>query len=340
MPLPSLEQPIENCSAVSPFEPDAKQQEDTQAKAKLVLFGLNDDYDSSGGGAKLFCTSTLSWTSLPETRKSRNGFGYTYEAGKLYIAGGVSHEADANGVSVLSLDSLHWLTLCTQLPTERRGCSVVVRDNTLLTIGGLNQMIGGSLHSIDVLDLDTLKWSQLPQMAVARAWANAKIHNNNLIIIGGIGRTGKFLACGEVFSFHTNQWSSFPAPMPHSRGDFGMVLNDNAVYVIGGWNDEGPVKSAECFNYSTNEWCVLSNIERSKSRPALLGYCNAAMLDEKIFACFADSCFVYDLQSGEWTRLPCEISMKLSHDMRPSRVIGDFDDQSSGLCPGIRCAVM
>ena len=49
--------------------------------------------------------------------------------------------------------------------------------------------------------------------------------------------------------------------MDNKRVSHGAVVLNNCIYVVGGWDGQGVVRSVEMFNPSTESWSVVSHYE-------------------------------------------------------------------------------
>jgi hypothetical protein len=291
-------QPKEPCStSIQNDSSDVLPNEVIADDDKVTMFLITDSITNE---TLVFNTDTLLWSVLPPPLRARIGCGTAVsDDGKFYLVGGWDR-GYVGGVDILDLYTLKWSTLSSKMSVLRSDCAVVVEGNRLIVIGGYSRDFE-DLASVEVCDLTTRTWSALPPMSCPRAWYSAAVHRNQLIVVGGYNYGQSYLSSGEIFSFEKGVWSPFPCPLLHARGWLGMAVEDDKLFVVGGRNREGVIKSAEMFDLKNRHWSLLPPVPLSSLSA---GDCSAAALQGKLYACFSDECFVYDIESEEWTSLP------------------------------------
>jgi len=123
-------------------------------------------------------------------------------------------------------------------------------------------------------DRTTLTWSQVADMAVARAWHVSECVNSKWYVVGGLSQYG-ISTMNEVWDIPNNRWDVIP-DMPTPRFGCCSVNDGRYIYVIGGVESyvdaySNPSASKvkyslrasnkiECFDTVDGTWAVLSSM--------------------------------------------------------------------------------
>ena len=83
--------------------------------------------------------------------------------------------------------------------------------------------------------------------------------NGKVYIIGGTNECSRTLDSVEMLSLISGSldWEESP-PMLNKRVSHGAVALNGFIYVVGGWDGQGVVKSVEMFNPEKGEWTEIS----------------------------------------------------------------------------------
>jgi hypothetical protein len=267
--------------------------ESTEEHSVLLVASITNE-------AHLLHLDTLLWEPLPPPPHLRMGCGTAVSSdGRFFLVGGWERGYEG-GVDILNLHTRLWTTLETRMAVLRSDSSAVVRGDELIVIGGYGLEFQ-DLTTVEVCDLKTQKWSFLPSMACARAWYGAALCGDNLIVLGGYQFGQSYLSTGEVYSFEKQLWSPFSMPLLHPRGWLGLAVENHVLFVVGGRNSRGPVVSMERFELNAGTWKMMPSVPASENSA---GDCSASIGDGRLFVCFSDEAFVFDIESSKWTQLP------------------------------------
>jgi kelch-like protein 2/3 len=96
-----------------------------------------------------------------------------------------------------------------------------------------------------------------------------------LLVIGG--QAPKAIRSVECYDLKEQKWYA-ACGMPSRRCRAGLVLLDNKVYVVGGFNGSLRVKTVDVYDIQTDQWAPGVAME---ARRSTLG---VAVLNEKIYA--------------------------------------------------------
>lgn len=119
---------------------------------------------------------------------------------KLYVAGGRRTSGVVNkyldfteaAVDVYDFTSNQWQSLDENLniPTERAGSPVVVKDQLLVVMGGESIAQEAAHSEVEAFDTEHMKWIRLPDLVRGRHGTGATIVNGKIYIAAGCGNRG------------------------------------------------------------------------------------------------------------------------------------------------------
>jgi hypothetical protein len=200
-------------------------------------------------------------------------------------------------------------------------------DGKLYVTGGINGGIlereeaffnVGTLKSGEVLDLATMQWSALPEMAARRDSHGMAAVDGKLYVIGGGDNHNVLnaLESGEVLDLATMQWSVLPK-MASRRSGLGMAAIDGKLYVTGGRDGMHRVLNCgEVLDLATMQWSALPKMASRRCGHGM------AAVDGKLYVtgggdgCKAlNSGEVLDLATMQWSALPKMASQRSRHGM-------------------------
>lgn len=131
-----------------------------------------------------------------------------------------------------------------------------------------------------------------------------------LLVVGG--QAPKAIRESEYLNFGTGEWCSFPFELPARRCRCAMVVLDEHIYAIGGFNGQSRVKTMVIFNPKENEWQQGASLQ---ARRSTLGAC---VINKRIYAVGGfdghiglQSSEVYDPVAKKWS-LIAEMSTRRS----------------------------
>lgn len=91
------------------------------------------------------------------------------------------------------------------------------------------------------------------------------------------GQAPKAIPCVECFDLKEQKWYTAKV-MPTRRCRAGVVLLDDKVYAVGGFNGSSRIRTVDVYDIQTNEWITGVSME---ARRSTLG---VAVLGGKIYA--------------------------------------------------------
>ncbi|XP_055845251.1 kelch-like protein 4 isoform X2 [Episyrphus balteatus] len=260
---------------------------------------------------------------------------------KLYFISGWDNTSKFN-VQKFDYERDEWSSLEWPRPILRRKFFAACVIDNLLVLGG-GDSGGRSTDEVECLDLQTLKWSRLPQMSMPRRWFALAELDGHLYAMGGID--SNWTNSVEKYNFKTNTWTEMPpmnsqlmytqsavvdgvlyAICAENRGlecydpqtnkwsrlppknefsaQYALGAVGGYLYAVGGHYAEGRSKTVERFDPKTRKWTKVASLKVGRSRISVTAFNN------KLFACgghdgreFLKIVEEYDPETDKWTQL-------------------------------------
>jgi kelch-like protein 18 len=184
--------------------------------------------------------------------------------------------------------------------------------NMVLAVGGARE---GSttnadhfLSSAEYYNPEKKEWLKVASMCDRRAGCRAAAANGMVYVFGGWD--GKHpVASGEYLNLNPTikelGWLRLPSNMHEKRLGAGITVADGRLYLIGGWDGEHSLKSAECFDTITNAWHTLPDMHEKRSA------CSAVHLAGLIYViggrsagCSLSTVECFDPAMLTWRKMP------------------------------------
>ena len=80
------------------------------------------------------------------------------------------------------------------------------------------------------------------------------------------GKKGIDILSKEVITYDTKSEKCSDLPsMNHARRSFSAVISGDVIVVVGGYGNEGKMKSVECYNASEKIWKDLPDMKKARA---------------------------------------------------------------------------
>ncbi|XP_068162817.1 kelch-like protein 10 [Antennarius striatus] len=130
-----------------------------------------------------------------------------------------------------------------------------------------------------------------------RGHAGCSPFNKKIYIYGG-----NYLQSCEFYSPKTNQWTRF-TNMSTRRGVLGVILYDNRIFALGGYDGHNYLRSVEAYDPETDQWNEIPPMLNNRQ------YCGTGVINDKLFVIGGgtkirkcNSVEYYDAKTNTWTR--------------------------------------
>lgn|GEM_PF-1121000 len=233
----------------------------------IYVFGGHTSYSSSDtvGAVQRFDPSAdPHWTSdgIAAMPIGLHAGAAVYLNGKIYIPGGIDSNNEINSSHlVYEIESNSWSTQ--SAPPIRASLYALTADperNVYYLIGGSD--LQGAVSNVQIYDLTTNFWSELPSMKTARYAHQSALIGGKLYVAGGSGALGG-LSSGEVFDFATRLWSPIAdlnRPRQYAVSAVGRDQSGRLFWLMIGGEDAttgAPLDSVEAYDLANNRWILL-----------------------------------------------------------------------------------
>jgi len=203
--------------------------------------------------------SDEAWTACECMFEKRHRFGCTFYRNEIYVAGGLAHKTETLS-TVESFSPNNGWTERAEMYEKRAGCCLVVHQGQLKVLGGQRgswfYRTMESLHDNSFFSM----WAseENGEMQQRRADFAAVNLNGCIYAIGGKSQSNKWLSSVEVFD--DCSWK-FVSPLNFPRSGHRACVLENKIYVAGGKNHLGPVKTIEMYIPENDLWTVIEVVK-------------------------------------------------------------------------------
>lgn len=187
------------------------------------------------------------------------------------------------------------------LPVEFKHPITLSEDNKIYVFSG--EFPG----TFGMYDIQSKKWTALPDLPVPVSFASGVLLNHSIYIIGGIDSLYRNTQAFQKFDLQQNLWTTLPS-IPNATSHTVSEVCQGKIYVIGGYlgEDQHHFQSSsliEIYNPVDQTWNKKSDMPTSRSDPSAVvindeiivagGYTNAGMTNivEK-----------YNASTNQWLR--------------------------------------
>lgn len=203
--------------------------------------------------------SLASWTSTTDLPSPRSGFNMAVCNGYLYVIGGYTGSGDLTEVIFAQINdngTIGTWESTTNIPAVRRACRCFAHNDYLYVTGG---------HSSTLTYYNTVwmtqsqpdgtigSWTSTTPLPAVSALHGCCVEDGNVYITGG-QNISTFYTTAWVTDVQTSgpldPWTPFP-DIPETRSGHGYCSYDSYLYIIGGTNWSGNLKSVRYAHISS-----------------------------------------------------------------------------------------
>jgi len=193
---------------------------------------------------------------------SSNGYLSTLDHGSvidestIYIAGGWNGNSK-NYFQQYNITTNSWLSIQNDgVFTSRCQFAMSIYDHIIYVIGGFHPAPDFIYNDMLSYDIKTNTWRSTTYKAIMCNRAHA--YNGAIYLIAGQTQSG-FVNDVMKYSIATSTWStvSTTGDTLTARRSYGSTINDNMIYVIGGWGSSS-LSDVMQFNIDNSVWTKIS----------------------------------------------------------------------------------
>ena len=153
--------------------------------------------------------------------------------GLVYVGGGTPTQWNASyAINCYNPTNNSW----SSIKTPYCHFTMTTLNSKLLIVGGQDKR---NKKTNQIFAMDGGQLRSYTKMTIARKWATAAGHQGMLIITGGSDDKYNTLSSTELFDTSSSRWYMC-SDLPHPHSELQSVIVDNILYLLGGYNKDGP----------------------------------------------------------------------------------------------------
>lgn len=223
-----------------------------------------------------FDPRTQTWRVLPPLSTPRYIHAAVNLNNELYLMGGyrigtntkalLENQTEARGaiglVEKYNPQSGKWQRL-PDLLEPRFMPAATTHQGKIYVAGGGSQK--GILNSVEIFDTQTQSWQKGPSLPEGRVWGKLLSDGQFLYYLGGMTPYKEYTAEVLRFDPQTQTWQKAPFSLPTGRAGFAASITPQGLYLAGGTNPGGFIKTAHLFDFKRNQWKALPAMEPGRA---------------------------------------------------------------------------
>ena len=253
------------------------------AHGSLAYFSSDGSHDVFG-----YNSEKDDWSKLPECPQIDFGLAVindilTAVGGRV---GGLLSFTYINHLS--SFSGGEWVTVFPSMPIKRCWPAVISAQNYLIAVGGLGE--GGSLSTVEVMDMNTLEWYVAASLPEPVYRMSATVCGGRLYLLGGYGKFGNethavFTCTLDSLIRSCHPCHPRPQSPPHTSEasvwqrvtDVPVVFStcitlNETVLAVGGMDSyDSSTPAVHMYNADSDSWFVLGNMPTARSQCLVVG---------------------------------------------------------------------
>ena len=254
-----------------------------------VMGGVTPTYRGFSKANYEYNPETDTWTKKQDMPTGRTNFAIATVENKIYVIGGDPFQ---NKVEVYDPKTNSWDSLSV-MPSERQHISCAVSNNNIYVIGGFENICcppypqrcdwetcAKISDKNQAYNVTTDKWTELASIPTPRHALEMMTVNDQIYVIGGMGGESSIwepLKTNEIYNPTENTWNE-KKEMPTPRDGYGYSVQDDLIYLFGGWiTEKQQTSNTVVYNTKTDTW------HNSTDLPVKSGAFAFATIDNKIY---------------------------------------------------------
>ena len=209
----------------------------------------------------------LMWRKFPGKLPHGCGGNQTvvYQEHVIHIGGYNYDEGErSNVISELQLTPPYNVKELCQMPEPReRHRAEIFEDRVLIFGGEKSWLVEDRLDSVLEFDVKTNQCKEMPPLPRPLTRMATVQWRNQVVVFGGFDNNDKVLNDVFMYDCKTGKITVLPS-MLEKRWGCCAVITGNTIVVMGGENEEGELKSVECFTMGGSTWKYLSAMNKAR----------------------------------------------------------------------------
>ena len=281
------------------------------AHGSLAYFSSNDSHEVFA-----YNSENNDWSKLPWCPQS--DFGLAVVNNLITAVGGWLDVYYTDWLN--SFSGGKWVTVFPPMPTQRHWAAVISAQNYLIAAGG--QGVGGVLSTVEVMDMNTLKWYTAASLPEPVYDISATVCGGHLYLLGGRDKENR--PTHAVFTCtldslirschppsqtppHTSEASVWQRVADVPVGCSTCTTLNGRVLAVGGRDsDHDPTAAVHMYNPDSDSWLVLGNMPTARSWCLVVGLRDCIIAVGGSFSKIATEVGYLQLSGGRCIIIVCE----------------------------------
>ncbi|RWS29475.1 26S proteasome non-ATPase regulatory subunit 8-like protein [Leptotrombidium deliense] len=175
---------------------------------------------------------------------------------------------------------LNQWSLVENMHERRSGAGAAVLDNKIYVVGGFRDL--NYLNSAECYSPESNQWTLISAMSKPRSSPSVVAYQNQIYAIGGLCCNG-LMASAERFDTELGKWFPIEDEMKEKKCGAAAIVLDAKIFVIGGWNGVGGLRTVEIWSNKTRKWVLGSRLLKRRTGCAACVACKVPNIEEFTF---------------------------------------------------------
>ncbi|XP_022907477.2 ring canal kelch homolog [Onthophagus taurus] len=197
-----------------------------------------------------------SWSKLFMMPLRKRGTHCVLVNNKVYVIGRCDVTRPINVITEFDFVTNSWLDSIAMI-TSRTYYGIGVLNNFVYAVGGCNSE--GRLNSAEKFDVKAKKWVSIATMSNRRSCVSIGVFNEFLCAIGGFGEHNLPIKSVEYYDSKIDVWKK-GCELIYPRGGASVVVLDNRMFVIGGFDGKKCINSVEYFSSDEDKFVKAADL--------------------------------------------------------------------------------
>ncbi|RWS04234.1 kelch-like protein 10 [Dinothrombium tinctorium] len=208
-----------------------------------------------------FDLRTKKWSEIAPMQERRAFLACVVMSKYIYAIGGYNGNWRVKSVERYDVYLNQW-TPVKDMHERRSGTGAAILDGRIYVVGGFRDMC--YLNSAEYYSPDHNEWTLITPMIKPRSSPCTVAYNNQIYVIGGLCANG-LIACGERYDPQFETWIPLEDDMMEKKCSASAVVLGDKIYVIGGWNGVGGLRSVEIWSDETKKWVLGTKLQKRRT---------------------------------------------------------------------------